>query len=374
MKIAVVTVYDGLNFGSFLQAYAMQAYLKEQGHQVYFVQRMTEEENLALFTTRKPEEDCGFVRRIWRTCLKYTVNRKRIQRENRYYRSQFPYYQEAWKQFRLRRPGELSDIDCLVCGSDEIWNLNNLNLDVPFYACAGYGSGKAKLAAAVSAGNAERESFGKYPQLEEAIRGCNEILVRDKHTGEIIKEITGRAPELVCDPTLMVDRAIFRKHESLKLPGNYMLVYTYGLTEAQSRLLKEFAGKHGYRIVSACMDIDIADEAVSASPLDFAGLVAGAECCVTTTFHGTIFSLLFAKRFCTVAKYPKISALIEEVGAQAHLWDGESAEELEKMLETEADREALDGKLEELKSRSADRVNRALKRVEERSGRAPASE
>ena len=51
MKIAVVTVYDGLNFGSFLQAYAMQAYLKEQGHQVYFVQRMTEEENLALFTT-----------------------------------------------------------------------------------------------------------------------------------------------------------------------------------------------------------------------------------------------------------------------------------------------------------------------------------
>ena len=40
------------------------------------------------------------------------------------------------------------------------------------------------------------------------------------------------------------------------------------------------------------------------------------------------------------------------------------------MLETEADREALDGKLEELKSRSADRVNRALKRVEEKSGRA----
>ena len=38
MKISVVTVYDGLNFGSFLQAYAMQAYLKEQGHQVYFVQ------------------------------------------------------------------------------------------------------------------------------------------------------------------------------------------------------------------------------------------------------------------------------------------------------------------------------------------------
>ena len=200
MKIAVVTVYDGLNYGSFLQAYAMQAFLKECGHEVYFVQRLTEEENLALFTTRRPQEDCGVVRRLWRKILSCTVNREKIQRQTRYYTSQFPYYQEDWKHFRLISPEEAGGMDCIVCGSDEIWNLNNLNLDVPFYACAGYGDGIPKLAVAVSAGNASRDDFRKYPQLEKAIGEFAKFLVRDRHTEELVREITGAETEFVRPP------------------------------------------------------------------------------------------------------------------------------------------------------------------------------
>lgn len=365
MKIAVVTVYDGLNYGSFLQAYAMQAFLKECGHEVYFVQRLTEEENLALFTTRRPQEDCGVVRRLWRKILSCTVNREKIQRQTRYYKSQFPYYQEAWKHFRLISPEEAGGMDCIVCGSDEIWNLNNLNLDVPFYACAGYGDEIPKLAVAVSAGNASRDDFRKYPQLEKAIGEFAKFLVRDRHTEELVREITGRKAEMVCDPTLLLDRRLFRKSEGhLNLPERYLLLYTYGLTESQGRLLRDFAQRHHCQIVSACMDTGIADETILASPLDFAQLAARAEYCVTTTFHGTIFSLLFAKRFCSVAKYPKIAALITQVQEEGHLWDGESEEELTRILETETDRAELDERLELLRVESAAKIKKALEKIE----------
>ena len=34
MKIGIVTIYDAYNYGSYLQAYALQKVLKSQGHEV----------------------------------------------------------------------------------------------------------------------------------------------------------------------------------------------------------------------------------------------------------------------------------------------------------------------------------------------------
>ena len=34
MKLGVVTIYNGANFGAYLQAYALKKYLEEKGHRV----------------------------------------------------------------------------------------------------------------------------------------------------------------------------------------------------------------------------------------------------------------------------------------------------------------------------------------------------
>lgn len=364
MNIAVVTVYDGLNFGSYLQAFAMKSYLEGRGHRVVFVQRFAEEENLALFTTNRPKEDCGKLKRLWRDLREVTLYRKKNKKECQYYRKQFPYYQDAWSRLTLTAPEELEAVDCIICGSDEIWNLNNLNIDVPFYTCVGYGKNIKKLAVAASVGNSTREDFRKHPQVEEALKSFTEIIVRDRHSGKIVEDITGRKAEVVCDPTLLVDREIFREKKTDIPREKYLLVYTYGLTEEQSRVVSDFAKKNHYSILSACMDIEIAERAVYGSPLDFAKLVSEAECCFTTTFHGTIFSLLFAKRFCTIAKYPKIEDLISSLEEKEHLWDGKSSEGFERIMSLEVDREKLDRKLEEVKRSSSQIIDRALENVE----------
>ncbi|MCC8162624.1 MAG: polysaccharide pyruvyl transferase family protein [Lachnospiraceae bacterium] len=361
MKIAVVTVYDGLNYGSYLQAFAMQSCLEALGHEVVFVQRMTEEENLALFTTNRPQEACDPLRRLWRFIRKKTVLRKQIEKENQYYRQQFPLYRKAWERFALVSPEQLDGVDCIVCGSDEIWNPANPNIDVPFYTCADFGHDIPKVAVSVSIGNAQTTDFADCPEAVSALREFSAILVRDRRSQEIIGDLTGCAAKITCDPTLLVDRELFRNAAEIPaIEGAYMLVYTYGLTEEESRIIRHFAREHQYRIVSACMDIPVADQVVSASPLAFAGLVSGAACCVTTTFHGTIFSLLFAKRFCSIARYPKIEELLSETDAREHLWDSMLPDDFEKCMEPEVDRAALSGRLQKMRKESLAQIDRAL--------------
>ena len=50
MKIGIVTVYDSIvNYGSFLQAYALSAVLEERGHDTYFIRRMDDDDILNRF-------------------------------------------------------------------------------------------------------------------------------------------------------------------------------------------------------------------------------------------------------------------------------------------------------------------------------------
>ncbi len=364
MRIAVVTVYDGLNYGSYLQAFAMQALLEAMGHEVVFVQRMTEAENLALFTTERPETDCGPFRGFWRTVRNHTLLRARIEKENQYYLRQFPLYQEAWKHFPLVTPEQLHDVDCIVCGSDEIWNPCNLNIDVPFYTCADYGGDIPKIAVSVSIGNAAASDFAGCPKVIRAIQDFRVILTRDRRSRTVIGELTGRDVKISCDPTLLVEKELFRGHGGVPLiSGAYILVYTYGLTKEESRIIREFATTHRYRIVSACMDISIADQVVNAPPLAFAELIERAAYCVTSTFHGTVFSLLFARRFCCIARYPKITELLQDVGAQDRLWDGMSSADFEKKMGEETEPKDRELHMQEMRAVSLAQISDALATV-----------
>ena len=63
MKIAIVTVYDSVvNFGSFLQAYAMSKVLESRGHEVFFVRRMPNDEILKRFNRLAKIQICNSAR------------------------------------------------------------------------------------------------------------------------------------------------------------------------------------------------------------------------------------------------------------------------------------------------------------------------
>ncbi len=301
MKICVVTVPDSANFGSFLQAYAMKAYLLSLGHDVRFAVTRDEKYIKNLFCNRL----VGIKQRI-----RYPLKGLFYNRFNK--KAYELYCKERQKHFAYISAEEIQDCDVTLLGSDEIWNIRTPVFRKPVF----FGEGsRNSMAYAVSAGRSVITDFHADPAIEERIRNIPWIFARDENTCHIAKEITGREIPHVCDPTLLVDKEIFASELPEALRGQrYVLVYSYGFTKVIKRHIQAYAREKHLKIASAGFYCPWADINVNCKPLDFLTIVRQAECVVTTTFHGSIFAILAEKRFVTIpgGSISKVSDLLQQ--------------------------------------------------------------
>lgn len=367
MKIAIVTVYDSVvNFGSFLQAYAMSKVLESRGHEVFFVRRMPNDEILKRFNRLAKIQNSvsskkGIKAKFLSQRSKYVIQREMDANKNRYKCSL-----SDWKSIKIIDPAEIEDcgIQLVICGSDEIWNIHNKDIDLDFYSC-GWVKHIPKLAYAISSGNSKTSEYLNDPEFFNAVGDFCKILPRDQMTQSMISDITNVKESIVCDPTLLLGQDGFTLTNKGKEFGKYILVYSYFLTRKEKKFIKKYARNNGLKIISPCIYSSIADEVVYTSALDFPSLVFNAECVYTTTFHGTIFSLMFAKRFCAVSRLPKVANLLEQLETYDHELNLDfSYDDFCAVLNKFADRSVIGDGLNRLKSTSEDILWKAIEEIE----------
>ena len=367
MKIAIVTVYDSVvNFGSFLQAYAMSKVLESRGHEVFFVRRMPNDEILKRFNRLAKIQNSvsskkGIKAKFLSQRSKYVIQREMDANKNRYKCSL-----SDWKSIKIIDPAEIEDcgIQLVICGSDEIWNINNKDIDLDFYSC-GWVKHIPKLAYAISSGNSKTSEYLNDPEFFNAVGDFCKILPRDQMTQSMISDITNVKESIVCDPTLLLGQDGFTLTNKGKEFGKYILVYSYFLTRKEKKFIKKYARNNGLKIISPCIYSSIADEVVYTSALDFPSLVFNAECVYTTTFHGTIFSLMFAKRFCALSRLPKVANLLEQLETYDHELNLDfSYDDFCAVLNKFADRSVIGDGLNRLKSTSEDILWKAIEEIE----------
>lgn len=367
MKIAIVTVYDSVvNFGSFLQAYAMSKVLESRGHEVFFVRRMPNDEILKRFNRLAKIQNSvsskkGIKAKFLSQRSKYVIQREMDANKNRYKCSL-----SDWKSIKIIDPAEIEDcgIQLVICGSDEIWNIHNKDIDLDFYSC-GWVKHIPKLAYAISSGNSKTSEYLNDPEFFNAVGDFCKILPRDQMTQSMISDITNVKESIVCDPTLLLGQDGFTLTNKGKEFGKYILVYSYFLTRKEKKFIKKYARNNGLKIISPCIYSSIADEVVYTSALDFPSLVFNAECVYTTTFHGTIFSLMFAKRFCAISRLPKVANLLEQLETYDHELNLDfSYDDFCAVLNKFADRSVIGDGLNRLKSTSEDILWKAIEEIE----------
>lgn len=367
MKIAIVTVYDSVvNFGSFLQAYAMSKVLESREHEVFFVRRMPNDEILKRFNRLAKIQNSvsskkGIKAKFLSQRSKYVIQREMDANKNRYKCSL-----SDWKSIKIIDPAEIEDcgIQLVICGSDEIWNIHNKDIDLDFYSC-GWVKHIPKLAYAISSGNSKTSEYLNDPEFFNAVGDFCKILPRDQMTQSMISDITNVKESIVCDPTLLLGQDGFTLTNKGKEFGKYILVYSYFLTRKEKKFIKKYARNNGLKIISPCIYSSIADEVVYTSALDFPSLVFNAECVYTTTFHGTIFSLMFAKRFCALSRLPKVANLLEQLETYDHELNLDfSYDDFCAVLNKFADRSVIGDGLNRLKSTSEDILWKAIEEIE----------
>lgn len=351
MRIAIVTVYDSIvNYGSYLQAFALNQVLNKLGHEVYFVRRMSDEDILNRFNTLCVEQNKVPANKKLRVLRQLRRNRF-IRVEQRANQSRFKLFQRDWKEFKFINPEELEKmgVDLLICGSDEIWNIHNKDVDFHFYSCI-WERNIPKLAYAISSGNTKIDELTGIKNSLEAIGDFNVILPRDEETQKLIKEITAVTQPQVCDPTILWGYNNYSISNKGQEFGKYLLVYSYYFTPREKEFILKYAKTHGLKIVSPCIHTDFADENVYVSSLEFPSLIRNAECVFSTTFHGTIFSLMFAKRFCCSPRLPKVTNLLERCKAFDYsLKDTDSYEQFEQILNRDMEHARIHEAMDEMK-------------------------
>lgn len=331
------------------------------GHQVYFVRRMKDEEiikrfdNIAWDTINSHKiKSWEIPKRLFR-CLKY-LQQKKLNRER------FIFAREDWKYLDVisRKDFLTKKFDLIICGSDEIWNLHNKDVDIDFYTCKNI-KNIPKLAYAISIGDCKLQEYNN--ETINAIKDFQVLYPRDNNTKKVLENIKCTECDLVCDPTILWGRKNYEVHRIDKY-GRYMLVYAYVLNKNQKKILKDYARMHNLAIVSPCISCDIANYNINSSALEFPSLIKNADCMYTSTFHGTIFGVMYAKKICINPRLGKIKDLVNSLGVEEFTVNDESSiDDYLHIFSKEFTYVSVSNRFDEIKAKSKEKLFNGLGKV-----------
>ena len=227
----------------------------------------------------------------------------------------------------------------IVSGSDQVWLPSGF--PSKFYTMMFVSDKIPKMSYASSFGVSTIPVYHQK-EAEEFLKRLDFISVRELKGKELVYLHSGRKAEVVVDPTMLLD---VKKWIQLCEPvseGKYIFCYFLG-TRRESRIKAQILSKlTGLKIiVLKHLDeyIKEDDNFGDYSPFDvgperFISFIRHAEYVLTDSFHGTVFSILFNKKFLTfyrfsnndkLSKNSRIDGLLTQLGLEDRIFKGGDA-------------------------------------------------
>jgi polysaccharide pyruvyl transferase WcaK-like protein len=294
MKIAVITLHGYFNYGNRLQNYALVKTLQKMGHDVdtlvvkSYIEQPTFLEKIS--RKRKISDYIRIPRRLLNRFLDSKYNQQINLKKKKLEQFSDKYLNEIFvDQDRLSFLS--NQYDYIIAGSDQIWN-EKWTKD---YYFLNFSPKEKNIAYAASIGN-DHISDDYRESLKEKLRNFKSISVRETLAQEMISNLVEERPLCLLDPTLLLDRKewnVIADQSEILVKGNYLL--TYFLDEAPSNEIKFIAKERGINVVNLYNPKN--KKYLSASVEDFLKLFSQASMVLTDSFHGTVFSLIYEKKF-----------------------------------------------------------------------------
>lgn len=306
MKIGTITFHGAYNYGSVLQAYALQEFIVKLG-------RETETPIDYKIINYRPQCQKEL---YWQAEPPFSVKTavKRLMRMP--YKNQLAKQAEAYEGFladRLNLTEELSEreinryadeFDFYISGSDQVFNVRSL--DFTYHNLLDFTESPNKLSYAASFGplmiNWDEYDKEKYIGY---LRKFRTLSMREERSKKIADELLGNGEsEVHIDPTLLLDAEDWRKIESGRNynKGKYIFIYCLEPTKKHMRIAKMLSKAldlpivcTGYRCKHDYFNSFV--KLYDSGPADFLSLIDNAELVLTSSFHGTAFSVIFGKPF-----------------------------------------------------------------------------
>lgn len=305
-KVGIMSMQRIVNYGSFLQAYALKQLIEEQGNKVEFVDYHIG----APIIKDNTNNENKFIRKVKKgiETFKYKAPIS--------HKISFIRYKQSFAKNYMRLLGVEKEmnynpiLDCLVIGSDEVFNCIQKNTNVG-YSLELFGKdNKAKkvISYAASFGNTTLEKLKKYNKEKEIGRLLNKfdtISVRDNNSGIIVESLTDKEVTYNLDPVLIYDYInCCNKIPKITSNEKYLILYAYSgrITEEEAFWIKQYAKQKNLKVYAIGGIQRCADRFISCSPFEVLAYFENAEEVITDTFHGSIFSIITHRKFVTLIR------------------------------------------------------------------------
>ncbi len=302
MRIACLTFHNSSNYGSALQAYALQETVLSLGHGYTIIDYSTPEKSKfdSLLGRNKEMSSLGYAVKIF--SLPY----------NLYKKNKFSKFRKNHLNISNKKSLTIDDLeklndefDYFICGSDQIWNAHMVRFD-PAYFLSFVKNPNRKIAYAASFGisNPPENELSFY---KKHLDSFNKISVRERTGAQIVFDATGKQSSVVLDPSLLLDKEKWAQiaENSRRVKHPYILTYCFSpkknLQSFVHKLSKE-TGLPVIRISTQMLDMILKKAYAIPSPIDFIRLFLDASYIVTNSFHGTAFSTNLNKNFFSVVE------------------------------------------------------------------------
>lgn len=330
-SIGIITIHKINNYGSVLQAYALQKVCEELGYKAEvidynFPNQAHVNNRYATHLDSQPAEP-RWIKILY--ALGLIRQHKGI--------SAFVQNYHHLSDRQYNSPEELKQkppqYDIYVTGSDQLWNPRYCNGD-PAFMLHFAPDDALKISYSASVGtNAIPEEL--KPQYKELLSRYAHISVRENSGVEVVKAVAGKDATVVLDPTLLLNKdqwneiAAPKRQFKRKYILCYFLNYTFNAFPYVDELAQYMQKQTGYELVRVArpphhLCAPHTHYRVDASPEEFLALVRDAEMMLTTSFHGTAFAVNYGKPVFTVVKDKEASdsrqvSLMHNVGLDAQV-------------------------------------------------------
>ncbi|HHI5408917.1 TPA: polysaccharide pyruvyl transferase family protein [Vibrio metoecus] len=369
MKIAILTQPLSNNYGGLLQAFALQYYLKTQGHDVLTIDFSSK--NYLSFWSGTKSVISNFIRKyILRRKIKSIFPIKDWQKckiEQHTSRFTAEYIRTTQKIYTIDEFEYIKNyrFDAYIVGSDQVWRPIYSPGMAAFFLCFlnKYDNVK-RIAYAASFGVDNTDEF-RAEQIEEyasLLQRFDAVGVREESALELCYQKFGVQAEHVIDPTLLLDKDVYCDlvtNDNIPPSDGNMMVYVLDKAPEKQSIISEVARIRGLKPYSVMRD----DDGIYPPVTKWLRGFMDAEYIVTDSFHGVVFSIIFNKPFIAIGNHVRGLARFTSVLNMFDLTDRlifENEKITDNIINSEIDYSRVNAIKSELKTKSQFFLKREL--------------
>ena len=320
MKIGILTFWwSNDNYGQLLQCYALQKYLRDMGHEAFLIRYKKSSDVISL-------NKRSFFTRIIKLfnpkkvlkAAAYRIQKKALLIEQKKNNRCFDDFREkyiAQSEIDYASYSELCrnppKADVYIAGSDQIWNFTGHSID-EVRNCV--------HAMFLDFGNASKFSYAAswvmtsltqeyIDEIKPLLADFKYVSVREKKGIDLCGDCGRGDAECVCDPTFLLNpdiyRSLYRENPIRKVSKPFLLLYMLNKDmneyDFDIQTVYKFASQRNLEVIYVTGNgaFDKRKKYYATIP-EWLWLVDNAEYVVTNSFHCSVFSLFFQKKFAVV--------------------------------------------------------------------------